>query len=58
MSTKALEGLFCIVINNTRLVDKNMEWFLVPLSAIDEVVAHLRDGTIPDLLYDPRLINH
>ncbi|MFB2351698.1 GIY-YIG nuclease family protein, partial [Priestia megaterium] len=29
------------------------EWFLVPISAIDEAVAHLRDGSIVDVRYDP-----
>lgn len=29
------------------------EWFLAPISAIDEAVAHIRDGSIVDLRYDP-----
>ena len=29
------------------------EWFLVPLFAIDEAVAKIKDGTITDLVYDP-----
>ena len=30
------------------------EWFLVPLSAIDEVVARIKDGTIASFVYDPK----
>ena len=30
------------------------EWFLVPLHVIDEAVQHIRDGSITDLIYDPR----
>lgn len=30
------------------------EWFLVPLHAIDEAVATIRDGTIADYSYDPQ----
>lgn len=29
------------------------EWFLVPLSVIDEAVARIRDGSITDMVYDP-----
>ncbi len=29
------------------------EWFLVPLFAIDEAVAKIKDGTITDFVYDP-----
>lgn len=29
------------------------EWFLVPLSAIDEAVTRIRDGTITEYRYDP-----
>lgn len=29
------------------------EWFLVPLFAIDEAVARIKDGTITDVAYDP-----
>ncbi len=32
---------------------KPREWFLVPLSAIDDAVAKIRDGTITDFDYDP-----
>ena len=28
------------------------EWFLVPLNAIDELVARISDGTVTDLRYD------
>ncbi|WP_313706087.1 GIY-YIG nuclease family protein [Massilia sp.] len=30
------------------------EWFLVPLHVIDEAVRHIRDGSITDLVYDPK----
>ncbi|MDR3530628.1 MAG: GIY-YIG nuclease family protein [Rhodopila sp.] len=29
------------------------EWFLVPLSAIDEAVKRIKDGTIAEFVYDP-----
>ena len=29
------------------------EWFLVPLSAIDELVAKISDGSVTDFHYDP-----
>ena len=29
------------------------EWYLVPLSVIDEVVERIRDGSITDFKYDP-----
>jgi hypothetical protein len=29
------------------------EWFLVPLQAIDQAVAKIKDGTISDYVYDP-----
>lgn len=32
---------------------KPREWFLVPITAIDEAVHHIRDGSITDLKYDP-----
>lgn len=32
---------------------KPREWFLVPLTAIDDAVAHVRDGSIVGLHYDP-----
>lgn len=31
------------------------EWFLVPLFAIDEAVARIKDGTIADYIYDPHV---
>ncbi len=34
---------------------KPREWFLVPLSAINEAVERIRDGTITDYLYDPQI---
>lgn len=32
---------------------KPREWFLVPLSAIDEAVEHIRNGSIVEFRYDP-----
>jgi hypothetical protein len=31
------------------------EWFLVPLFVIDEVIEHIRKGTIMDYVYDPTI---
>ena len=33
---------------------KPREWFLVPLHVIDEAVERIRDGSITDVLYDPK----
>ena len=33
------------------------EWFLVPLQVIDEAVGRIRDGTITDFVYDPKVAN-
>ncbi len=33
---------------------KPREWFLLPLSAIDEAVERIKDGTITQYVYDPR----
>lgn len=33
---------------------KPREWFVVPLHVIDEAVERIRDGTITELVYDPR----
>lgn len=33
---------------------KPREWFLVPIHVIDEVVGRIRDGSITDLVYDPK----
>lgn len=33
---------------------KPREWFLVPLHVIDEVVQHLVNGTLADVVYDPQ----
>jgi hypothetical protein len=30
------------------------EWFLVPLHVIDQAVQHIRDGSITNMIYDPR----
>ncbi|MCA8890885.1 MAG: GIY-YIG nuclease family protein, partial [Hyphomonas sp.] len=30
------------------------EWFLVPLSVIDEAVEKIRDGSITNYIYDPK----
>ena len=33
---------------------KPREWFLVPLQVIDEAVERIRDGSITDVVYDPK----
>ncbi len=33
---------------------KPREWFLVPLHVIDEAVARIRDGSITEVVYDPK----
>jgi hypothetical protein len=33
---------------------KPREWFLVPLHVIDEAVERIRDGSITDVVYDPK----
>ena len=33
---------------------KPREWFLVPLHVIDEAVGRIRDGSITDVIYDPK----
>lgn len=33
---------------------KPKEWFLVPLNVIDEAVQHVRDGSITNMVYDPK----
>jgi hypothetical protein len=33
---------------------KPREWFLVPLHGIDEAVQHIRNGSITDVVYDPK----
>jgi hypothetical protein len=33
---------------------KPREWFLVPINVIDEVVQHIRDGSITGIVYDPK----
>ena len=33
---------------------KPREWFVVPLHVIDEAVERIRDGTITELVYDPK----
>jgi len=33
---------------------KPREWFLVPLHVIDEAVQRIRDGSITDMVYDPK----
>jgi hypothetical protein len=40
---------------------KPREWFLVPLQVIDEAVQRVKDGTIADVVYDPKtaqFVNH
>ena len=34
---------------------KPREWFLVPLHVIDEAVQHLQNGTITNVMYDPKV---
>jgi len=34
---------------------KPREWFLVPLSVIDEAVKRIRDGSIAGMVYDPKI---
>lgn len=34
---------------------KPREWFLVPLFAVDEAVARIKDGTLVNYVYDPKL---
>lgn len=34
---------------------KPREWFLVPLNVIDEAVQRIRDGSITEVLYDPKI---
>lgn len=34
---------------------KPNEWFLVPLQVIDEAVKRIRDGSITDFVYDPKI---
>ncbi len=33
---------------------KPREWFLMPLHVIDEAVQHIRDGSITEMVYDPK----
>ncbi len=33
---------------------KPREWFLVPLNVIDEAVQRIRDGSITEVVYDPK----
>ena len=33
---------------------KPREWFLVPLQVIDEAVRRIQDGSIADVVYDPK----
>jgi hypothetical protein len=34
---------------------KPREWFLVPLNVIDEAVERIRDGSITEMIYDPKV---
>lgn len=62
VNPKALEGLlhrfFASVRLDLELKDRfgfqvePQEWFLVPLTAIDEAIQHIKDGTISGLRYD------
>jgi len=31
------------------------EWFLIPISAVDDAVQRIKDGTLPNYVYDPKL---
>ncbi|MGH9621909.1 MAG: GIY-YIG nuclease family protein, partial [Bryobacteraceae bacterium] len=31
------------------------EWFLVPIFAVDEAVKRIRDGSITEYVYDPKV---
>ena len=33
---------------------KPREWFLVPLHVIDEAVKRIQDGSVTDVVYDPK----
>lgn len=35
---------------------KPREWFLIPLSVIDEAIDYLRDGNLPEVEYDPQSV--
>ena len=58
-----LEGLFHKIFGAAKLdltiedrfgnSVKPTEWFMVPLHIINEVVSHIREGTIVNLKYDP-----
>jgi hypothetical protein len=37
------------------LADQPREWFLAPLLAIDEAVAGIKDGTLVNYVYEPKL---
>lgn len=56
---KLLHRIFAPALINITIPDrfgnpvKPREWFLVPLSVIDEAVDAIRDGSITDLIYDP-----
>lgn len=57
---KLFHRLFSVVQLEVEIPDRfgkavrPREWFVVPLSAIDEAVTAIRDGSIADLVYDPR----
>jgi hypothetical protein len=60
----ALEGVFHRIFAPAQLdltipdrfghLVRPKEWFLVPLHVIDETVQRIRDGSITDLVYDPK----
>lgn len=59
-----LEGLFHRIFSPAQLdltihdrfghPVRPQEWFLVPLHVIDEAVSHIRDGSITNVIYDPK----
>lgn len=59
-----LEGLFHRIFAPAQLdltihdrfghLVRPQEWFLVPLHVIDEVVSRIRDGSITNVIYDPK----
>ncbi|NID14492.1 GIY-YIG nuclease family protein [Luteibacter yeojuensis] len=57
---KLFHRLFSVVQLEVEIPDRfgkavrPREWFVVPLSAIDEAVTGIRDGSIADMVYDPR----
>jgi hypothetical protein len=55
MSKKNLSRSRAWVLSEGQPV-KPKEWFLVPLQVIDEAVKRIRDGSITDVVYDPKTL--